>query len=101
MLPFERIEPESETHRAQKALQTFVPRASLPLARGVVGVRLDPSIAATPGGQRLVVMLVHLLARMKGMVASINVEGVGDQRVHPGVPLQGASMAEGLDRLMK
>jgi hypothetical protein len=100
MQSFECIEPDTETHRGFKAIKTLVRGARLPLHNGTVDIHVDPQAAASPGGQRLILMLVHLLARMKGIVSKINVHGVQDESVHPGIPLVGHSFADSLSALV-
>lgn len=98
-MTFDRIEPESETQRTEKALRTFIADARLPLSHGHVFVRLPPGVEVTPGGQWLVAMLVHQLARMKGIVQRISLQAEDAPRVL-GVPLRNESLLHGLSSLV-
>ncbi len=97
----ERIEPETETHRTEKALKTLISTAHLPLSHGVVGIVVNKGLSGTPGGQHLILLLVHLLARMKGLVNRIIVRGLEDCSILPGIPLTGSGLKEGLSRLVR
>jgi hypothetical protein len=97
---YERIEPETETHRNEKALGTLVPGARLPLERGTVAVAVQKGLEGTPGGQHLVTLLVHLLARMKGIVRNVTVDA-GDAPRLPGVLLPGETLQQGLAALVE
>ena len=94
-----RIEPETETHRTEKALTQLAPRASLPFARDTARVVIAGE-GSTPVGQHTLTLLVHLLARMKGIVGQIDVCGLDDQTLLRGVPLIGASLKDGLIHLV-
>lgn len=97
---FERIEPETEPHRAAKALRELVANAQLPLDRGHVEVIVPPGLAQEPAGQHLLLLLIHLLARMKGIVRRISVRGIGNPKRLPGVPLVADHLGTGLDQLV-
>ncbi|HEV8683417.1 MAG TPA: hypothetical protein VGS09_11700 [Actinomycetota bacterium] len=97
---FDRIEPESETHRTEKALRTLIPGVKLPLAQGSIGIVIDEDHVGTPVGQHLLVLLVHLLARMKGVVRSVAVHLPTEVPVLPGVPLVGPALDRGLEGLV-
>jgi molybdopterin/thiamine biosynthesis adenylyltransferase len=68
----------------------------LPLAYGATAIDIAPEVAASPVGQRLLVVLVNELARMKGVVNSITVTGVKGVPVLTGVPLEGGDLEAGL-----
>jgi molybdopterin/thiamine biosynthesis adenylyltransferase len=99
MHEFDRVEPETETHRTEKALKQLIASASLPLRRGHVVVRIGDVASSSPGGQRLITLFVHLLARMKGIVRAISIIGELSAPVHVGVPLVGTNVGEGLEGL--
>lgn len=96
MTGFERIEPETETHRSEKALRRLVPGARLPLARGSVAISCPRKLLATPAGQKLVVLLVHLFARMKGIASVVHLTDPGDLPVLPGTALDASQLRDGL-----
>jgi hypothetical protein len=100
MVTYDRIETETETQRAEKALVTLVPGAALPLQRGVVAIDASPVILASPGGQHLIALYVHLLGRMKGIVSKIILPPDVAPPILPGVPLTGSTFAEGLSQLV-
>jgi molybdopterin/thiamine biosynthesis adenylyltransferase len=93
-----RIRPETEVDRTQAALALH--GATLPLARGAVEIVVEPVAAASPVGQGLLVVLVNLLARMKGVVARVHVVGVTGHNVLPRVPLPATELRSGLDELV-
>jgi molybdopterin/thiamine biosynthesis adenylyltransferase len=68
----------------------------LPLPYGETAIDIEPEIAASPVGQRLLVVLVNELARMKGIVNSIGVTGVSGVPVLPAVPLEAGDLQAGL-----
>lgn len=90
-----RIEPETETHRTEKALEQLAPGTRLPLERGSVRIVIAQE-SSTFVGQHILTLLVHLLARMKGLVAQIDVCGPVETAVLRGVPLSGETLGEGL-----
>lgn len=94
----DRIEPEEEGHRTAKALR-MLGRVELPFPRGVVQIDAGADILAAPGGQRLVSLLVHLLARMKGIVSRVIVPRGPAPRL-PGVPVPGPELVAGLHELV-
>ena len=100
MSSYERFEPETETHRTEKALGLLVPEAHLPLLRGSVEVVVESGLSATPAGQHLLLMLVHLLARMKGVVSELSVVGIEDVLRLDGVPLSPGRLSEGIEELV-
>ena len=57
-------------------------------------------VADSPVGQRLLVTLVNTLCRMKGVVRTVHVLGLGDDPVLPQVPLDAPTLAEGLGTLV-
>lgn len=89
-----RIRPETEVDRTEAALARH--GATLPLAYGATAIDIAPEVAASSVGQRLLVVLINELARMKGVVNSITVTGVKGVPVLPGVPLAGADLEAGL-----
>jgi molybdopterin/thiamine biosynthesis adenylyltransferase len=97
---FDRIEPETESHRSAKALRQLVERARLPLKHGHVEVVVPSRVAREPAGQHLLLMLVQLLARMKGVVHRVSVREIGDVPRVPGVPLEGNHIGVGLQTLV-
>lgn len=101
MVELDRVEPETETHRTEKALRSLVHEATLPLARGAVEVRVSGREMNTPGGQHLLLLLVHLLARMKGIVHKVVVRGPVSAIRLPGVPLPEADLGTGLAALVE
>jgi len=93
-----RIRPETEVDRTQAALTAD--GLSLPFARAAVEIKIAPGVEATTGGQRLVVLLVNVLARMKGVVRDIHVLTDDDPRVLPGTPLRSDRFTDGLAALV-
>ena len=91
------IRPETEADRTRAALAGE--GLTLPLAHGSVQIDVTPGIAATPGGQRLVTLLINILARMKGVVSGIYLVA-GDADVLPGTPLRPGRLADGLAGLV-
>src|SRR6266404_6251969 len=89
-----RIRRETAVDRTEAALAGY--GTTLPLARGAVAITVAPSAAGSPVGQRLLTLLVNELARMKGVVSVINVDGVASVPVLPGVPLEGTDLESGL-----
>lgn len=94
----ERIRPETEVDRTQAALAAL--GATLPLTRGDVEVVVDAVAAESPVGQRLLVVLVNELARMKGVVSRLHICGVRGRDVLSGVPLDTSELEAGLARLV-
>jgi ThiF family protein len=97
----DRFEPETETHRTEKALRQIVDGARLPLTRGDVEVSIEESPAGSPAGQHLLVLLVQLLTRMKGIVHRIAIRGRVDAPALPGVPLAAGTLQDGLEALVR
>lgn len=97
MIP-DRIEPEGEEHRTAKALR-ILRGVELGFPRGVVKVDVATEVLSTPGGQRLVSLLVHLLGRMKGIVSTVAVPSDVIARL-PGVPVPGREFIAGLHQLV-
>ena len=64
------IRPETEIDRTQAALAAT--GLALPLRRGDVELAVAPEAAASPVGQRLLVVLVNEFARMKGVVRRVH-----------------------------
>jgi molybdopterin/thiamine biosynthesis adenylyltransferase len=93
-----RIRAETEVDRTQAAVAAH--GASLPLVRGEVEITVDPVAAESPVGQRLLVVLVNLLARMKGVVARVHVLGADGRDVLPAVPLLETELEAGLAELV-
>ena len=100
MADYDRIEPESETHRTEKALRAMAPSVRLPFERGDVEILIGSLPASSSGGQRLLTMLVQLLARMKGVVRHVRLVADADPPVREGVPLVGSSLFDGLGHLV-
>jgi molybdopterin/thiamine biosynthesis adenylyltransferase len=92
------IRPETEVDRTQAALA--VDGLTLPFATAAVEVKIAPGVEATTGGQRLVVLLVNVLARMKGVVRQIHVITDDNPKVLPGTPLRSDRFADGLAALV-
>jgi molybdopterin/thiamine biosynthesis adenylyltransferase len=92
------IRPETEVDRTEAALATE--GASLPLEHGAVAIKVAPEAVTSPVGQKLLVVLVNELARMKGVVRSIIVDGVAGIEVQPSVPLGGLVLDDGLSSLV-
>lgn len=99
MVDYDRIEPETEAHRTEKAVKELVRNAALPFPEGVVRVMVEPRVRHEPCTQLLTSMLVHLLLRMKGVVRSVQLVGIEDVQRHPAVPLGGEMLAESLRHL--
>lgn len=93
-----RIRRETEVDRTQAALA--VQGATLPLPRGEVEIAVEPVAATSPVGQRLLVVLVNLLVRMKGVVARVHVLGAAGHDILPAVPLLGSGLEDGLAKLV-
>lgn len=93
------IRAETETDRSERTLAAL--DLTLPLRRGVVEIEASERALESPAGQKLLVLLVNVLARMKGIVSAIHLPGVADQKVHPAVPLFGGVLATGIDRLVR
>jgi len=89
-----RFRRETAIDRTEAALAGY--GTTLPLANGAVDITVAPIAAASPGGQRLLALLVNELARMKGVVSVINVNGVARVPVLGGVPLEGTDLESGL-----
>ncbi len=100
MAQYDRIETETETHRLEKAVAGLVSGAALPLKSGTVAIEIDPTLVSTPCAQHLLCMLVHLLARMKGIVRTMVLRFAADVPLHPGIPLVGTSLTSGLEQLV-
>lgn len=100
MAPYDRIEPETETHRIEKALRGLVAEARLPLRHGRVEIAVGGGVHESPAGQHLLVLLVHLLARMKGVVSQVVLVGVDETAMLPGVPLPADRLLDGLHALV-
>jgi molybdopterin/thiamine biosynthesis adenylyltransferase len=81
------IRRETEVDRTEAALAGY--GATLPLSRGAVAITVAPEPASSPVGQRLLALLVNELARMKGVVGVITVQGISGVPLLPGVPLEG------------
>lgn len=92
------IRPETEVDRTQASLTAH--GAALPLPRGEVEIVVETAVAESPVGQRLLVVLVNELARMKGVVSRLHVLGIGGRGVLPGVPLRERELQAGLHRLV-
>lgn len=99
MVDYARIEPETEVHRTEKALKEIAPSAQLPFGKGLVHVKVQPSLRNTPVAQHITSLLVHLLLRMKGIVRDVWIEGVGEVPMRASVPLEGTTFCEGLRNL--
>lgn len=99
MDPYACLQPETETHRTEKALKRLAPDALLPFKAGKVEVRVQPEVSRTPVAQQITATLVNLLLRMKGIVTHVRVTGASDVGIEPGVPLSGTDLAEGLKAL--
>lgn len=100
----ERIEPDTEHHRTQKAIRLLVGRPDVqgeilfPEAR--VAIEVAPEIAALPGGQLALALTLNLLARMQSIVGHVCVPLPRGIRRHPQVPLQGDDLRLGLEHLV-
>ncbi len=96
----ERIRPETEVDRTEQALATV--GLTFPLGRGTVQVVVGREAARSRVGQRLLVLFVNEMARMKGVVDRIHVVGLEpNDAVLPSVPLQAERMQAGLTRLVQ
>ena len=93
-----RIREETEVDRTEAALAGY--GARLPLAQGEVEISVSDAAAASPVGQRLLVLLVNELARMKGVVSHLHVLGLADQETLPGTPLATRALVSGLAGLV-
>jgi hypothetical protein len=69
---------------------------ALPLARGEVAITVGAGVETTPGGQRLLALLVNVLARMKGVVRQVHLDIASNPAVVPGTPLASAHLVNGL-----
>jgi molybdopterin/thiamine biosynthesis adenylyltransferase len=88
-----RIRRETEVDRTEAALAGY--GATLPLARGKVAITVTATAAESPVGQRLLALLINELARMKGVVKMIAVEGIAGVTTLASVPLDGAELEAG------
>lgn len=88
------IRPETEIDRTEQAL--MAQGLDLPVARGEVEIRVGAGVETTPGGQRLLALLVNVLARMKGVVLQICLDIASNPAVAPGTPLASAHLVDGL-----
>ena len=88
------IRPETEDDRTEAALAAD--GLTLPLTRGSVEIDVVPGVEATTGGQRLVAVLVNVLARMKGVVRDIHLVSDNNAQVLPGTPLFSDRFTDGL-----
>jgi molybdopterin/thiamine biosynthesis adenylyltransferase len=93
-----RIREETEVDRTEQALAGY--GARLPLARGEVEISVSPAAAGSAVGQRILVLLVNELARMKGVVNRLHVVGAGNQEVLLGTPLLARQLEAGLAALV-
>jgi hypothetical protein len=91
------IRPETEADRTRAALAAE--GLTLPLARGSLQIEVASGVAATTAGQRLVTLLVNILARMKGVVREIHLVS-RDAAVLRGTPLRSERLADGLAALV-
>ncbi|MDF1597275.1 MAG: ThiF family adenylyltransferase [Acidimicrobiia bacterium] len=88
------IRTETEFDRTQAALS---PQGlTLPLPRGDIGITVADGVEATPTGQRLLALLVNVLARMKGVVDTVHINTTADPFVLPGTPLSPGHLNDGL-----
>ena len=88
------IRQETEIDRTEQALKAR--NLALPLARGEVEITVAAGVEATPGGQRLLALLVNVLARMKGVVQKIHLDIASNPGVLPGTPLASSHLVDGL-----
>src|SRR5947207_2673214 len=88
------IRPETEDDRTEGALAAD--GLTLPLTRGSVEIDVVPGVEATTGGQRLVAVLVNVLARMKGVVRDIHLVSDNNPQVSLGTPLRSERLTDGL-----
>jgi hypothetical protein len=92
------MRPETETDRTQAALAAD--DLTLPLARAAIQIEIAPGVEATTGGQRLVALLVNVLARMKGVVRDIHLLTADNPEILPGTPLYADRFTDGLAALV-
>lgn len=88
------IRTETEVDRTQAALSPE--GLALPLPHGDLGITVADGVEATPGGQRLLALLVNVLARMKGVVGTVHINTAADPFVLPGTPLSPGHLNDGL-----
>jgi molybdopterin/thiamine biosynthesis adenylyltransferase len=100
----ERIEPETEIHRTQKAIKQLLNeperKDAILFAESKVLIRTAPEVIALPGGQLALTLMVNLLARMKAIVREVAVRIPRGIDLHPFVPLVGGNLRSGLEHLI-
>jgi molybdopterin/thiamine biosynthesis adenylyltransferase len=100
----ERIEPDTEHHRTQKALKHLLGRpeadGEIIFPYGSVEIGISPEIAALPAGQLALTLTINLLARMRSIVSSVSVRVPRGLRRQSHVPLHGDDLRDGLEHLV-
>ena len=100
----ERIEPETEVHRTQKAIKQLLGRVDaigdMSFAESCVNLHISPDVALTVGGQLALGLTVNLLARMKSVVHSVYIDLPYGIDKHDQVPLDSEDLRDGLETLI-
>ncbi|MCI0590816.1 MAG: ThiF family adenylyltransferase [Gammaproteobacteria bacterium] len=100
----ERIELDTEHHRTQKALKRLLHQQEAPgpilFADSRIAIDISPDIAALPGGQLALVLMINLLARMQSIIASVSIPIPPGIQRHSNVPLDDDDLRLGLDHLV-
>lgn len=100
----ERIEPETEVHRTQKAIKQLLGHidvvGDVDFAESCIDLYISPSVVATIGGQLTLSLIVNLLARMKSVIHSVYIGLQYGIKKHDQVPLDAQDLREGLENLI-
>lgn len=100
----ERIEPETEVHRTQKAVKQLLGRPNdandVTFAQSYIDIHISPVVASTVGGQLALSLITNLLARMKSIIRSVSVDLPYGISKHDQVPLSSRDLREGLEILV-
>jgi molybdopterin/thiamine biosynthesis adenylyltransferase len=94
-----RVVQETEVDRTERALAAG--GAKFPLPKGAVELVVDPEVAESPGGQKLLTLTVNELARMKGVVSAVHLPDLADVPVLDHVPVDAESLRDGLAELIE
>jgi tRNA A37 threonylcarbamoyladenosine dehydratase len=100
----ERIEPDTEHHRSQKAVKHLLgqheAQGEILFPDSRVAIDMAPEIAETPGGQMALALTINLLARMQSIVTGVGIHVPRGIRRHPRIPLHGDDLRLGLEHLV-
>lgn len=100
----ERLEPETEIHRTQKALKALLGRTGeggdVLFPESSIQIEAPEDVVCRPGGQLALALIVNLMARMKAIVSTVAVDLPYGIERHGKVPLPGNDLREGLEQLV-